>query len=266
MAAVGDAFFAAHSGGANAERPHLRDYTWLPGLAHDGARAGTSPVQLFVDELERRLSQFEGEAFHVWAVDTSFTGSTALSSLIGAIGRARVPHKKRLEVTVALFVPLRENVPWSAQQEEHAVIDTTLRGVNGERILLRKVTRPANVASMAVRVFPLRRSLTEDDERMLELTYLLPLTKRSPIYGIGKRERVLLTVSSASGQAVSQTIRADERGDTLHDWFFNAFNPHRLRQFLVALKLPHGFAEAEAHVLAMPEFAPFRNQGIRVQL
>lgn len=266
MAAVGDAFFANYAGGLG-QLPALKDYTWMPGLTHDLSRVGTSPATLFLDDLERRMENCPQATFRLWVIDTSFTGSTALSSLIGALGRARVPAGKSIAVTVALFLPLRENLLWSGTQEDHTVLDTSIRATDGSRALLRKVTRPPTVASMEVRVFPLQRSLTEDDERMLELTYLLPPNKRLPVYGIGKREQVHVNVGSSFGKTIIPLlIRAEDRGDTLHDWFFNAFNPRRLRQLLGAFNLPLDVVAAEASVIARAEAEPVRKQGVLVPI
>lgn len=239
-----------------AEVPWL---SWMPGLGHSARKVGRPPVDIFVENIEKRRAMATGP-MHIWAMDVTFTGSTAFSNLESALGRISPDSSTPVDVTVAVILPVESNVTKNIRNQPEANrMDLGLKSSDGSPVYVRRPHHPDTVRNFHLRIYPVSRSLTEDVPEALELGYGQP-TARGPMYIRTLHQNLTVHVSYGDKRAkvLFQSQGSQERrGDTAHDWFFNESNPKRLRQVLMDLGLPLDPEEATRQVLAGPRWEQF---------
>lgn len=265
LAATG-AFFAEESDRCIPSSATTR-FHWVPGLTHTENKSGCQNKDLFLKALiDKADSNPQGSKLCIFAIDTSFTGSSAPTSLMSTLESLPPAYLSKIDVTLAIFLPVEQNTEkvhkenGLATDKNNAVPISLVDGA-GRQVYFHRLKKPENL-SINFRFYPIRKSLTEDNEDIIELIYL-PSNNGKPTYGVTIRENVKIRVKYMGKEKTSIDMAAKERADTIHDWFFNSFNPSRLKCILSAVGLSPHIDKATEHILGQSDNIQYKNQGCR---
>lgn len=251
----------ARDGRAGARQIMERFY-WLPGLGHGHGVVGCSPEDAFSETIRAALERPGEGPLKLFIMDVSFTGSTAISLPYAHLS-GLASDGADLDVTHAVLVPIEENTKRSYEDagQPKRPNDVVIPELTDGRGRAMRLALPARSASLnyRLRVFPVRRSLTEDNDRTAELEYLAP---RNDLPAYGLRPATARIVLRHGEERVE--IDLEDRRDTVHGWLLSEFNAQQLERALHDLGLPRDRSEAIDELLNGADFAQYRYQPIDV--